>query len=121
MTAGNADDDLAFDRAAYPPSRVIRSSNKWRTLRNRFKAHCQRTGARCLSCTLRGDIENAVIDYTAAPTSPWAFEADHIQPVDERPDLAYEWSNLAPSHSRCNRQKGVRSYERQGEWTIPDW
>lgn len=114
-------DDLTPDRGAYPSPRYIRSTSKWRMLRNRFKLHCQRTGARCRWCELRGDAEHAEIDYSAPPNSPNAFEADHIQPVDERPDLAYAWANLAPSHSRCNRQKGVKSYERQGEWTVPDW
>ncbi len=115
------DDELTPDRVAYPTSQVIRSSSRWRTLRNRFKDHCQRVGARCHWCVLRGDSEMATIDYNAPANSPYAFEADHVQPVDTHPHLAYEWANLVPSHSRCNRQKGVKTYEQQGEWVKPDW
>ena len=73
----------------YPPPATIRSSHRWRQLRNRFRDHCQRTDARCWWCVLRGDTENAAFDYFAPAKSPHAFEADHIEPVDVRPDLAF--------------------------------
>lgn len=109
------------DLNAYPTARYIRSTSKWRQLRNRFRDHCRRSGQRCYWCCSRGDKEFAQIDYDAPANSPWAFEADHVEPVERRPDLAYAWENLVPSHSRCNRQKGVKSYEQQGDWVQPDW
>jgi 5-methylcytosine-specific restriction endonuclease McrA len=112
------DDELL---SHYPPPAAIRSSHRWRKLRDQFRDHCERTGARCWWCVLRGDIEHAAIDYNAPARSPWAFEADHVNPVDQRPDLAYAWANLAPSHMRCNRQKGTKSYATQGEWVKPPW
>lgn len=74
--------------SGYPPPAVIRSSHRRRRLRNRFRDHCQRINAPCRWCVLRGDLENSVIDYHAARFSPHSFEADHITPIDQRPDLA---------------------------------
>jgi len=48
-------------------------------------------------------------------------EADHIIAIDQRPDLALAWTNLQASHSRCNRQKGTKAPESQGEWVKPSW
>jgi hypothetical protein len=105
----------------YPPPNVIRSSHRWRVLRNHFRDHCMRINAPCRWCMLRGDIEHAAIDYQAPRFSPHAFEADHLEPIDSRPDLALAWQNLTPSHSRCNRQRGTKSCDSQGDWVVPDW
>jgi hypothetical protein len=56
-------------------------------------------------CVERGDYEGALIDYRAKPQSPNAFEADHKKSWVLFPHLRYEWNNLGPSHSRCNRQR----------------
>lgn len=50
---------------------------------------------------------------------PLAFEADHILTVRERPDLAFELSNLRPSHRRCNTARKGRPYSAAlvGEFT----
>ena len=66
----------------------------------------------------------SVIDY-AATRGPWMFEADHIQPVEQFPELVMDWNNLAASHRRCNRQKHTpdiaKDVEYQGGWVRPDW
>ena len=47
------------------------------------------------------------IDYFLPPSSgPDAYEPDHLIPVHMRPDLELDLSNIAPSHRRCNRQRG---------------
>lgn len=56
-------------------------------------------GARCWICGGR-------IDYAAKPQTPFAYEPDHVEPVERRPDLAYELSNIRPSHCKCNRSRG---------------
>lgn len=118
------DDVLTPDLSAYPSSRVIRSTSKFRSLRNRYKADCQRINAKCYWCCLRGDSEMAQIDYYAMANSSYSFELDHLNPIETHPDLAFEPSNWVPSHSRCNRSKGTKSIERieqQGTWVKPDW
>lgn len=45
------------------------------------------------------------IDYDAPPNEPQSFEADHIIPIKERPDLALDPANLQATHSICNRRK----------------
>lgn len=39
---------------------------------------------------------------------PLAFEADHILTVSERPELAFDLTNLRPSHRRCNTARKAR-------------
>jgi 5-methylcytosine-specific restriction endonuclease McrA len=39
---------------------------------------------------------------------PLAFEADHVLTVSTHPELAYELSNLRPSHRRCNTARRDR-------------
>ena len=95
------------------------SQHRWAALRTKFKDHCRRTNARCHWCIARGDYEHAAIDYITA-RSPWSFEADHLSPVSTRPDLAFEWANLAASHARCNRQKGTKDVVEQQVWVKPD-
>ena len=111
---------LNDDFSHYPPPATIRSSHAWRTLRNRFREHCRRINAPCAWCIARGDTELSVIDYRAPRFAPSGFEA-RIIAIDKRPDLALAWENLQPCHMRCNRQKGTKAAESQGEWVKPDW
>lgn len=47
------------------------------------------------------------IDYFVDPSStPESYEPDHVIPVHLRPDLELDLNNIAPSHRRCNRQRG---------------
>lgn len=109
----------------------------WERLQRRFKNECRMRNALCHLCVLRGDFESAVIDYTGKPLSPNAFEADHIKPRSQYPELRFVWNNLAPSHSRCNRQRrdmslveyaamfgidvGTKAVALQPDWVKPDW
>ena len=114
-----------------------RDDYHWDKLARQFKAHCRMRNMLCHLCVLRGDIEHAVIDYTAKPRTPNAFEADHIKTVHAAPEMRFVWNNLAASHSRCNRQRRDMTLEeyaamfgveidangiaRQPDWVVPDW
>lgn len=102
-----------------------RNTFQWRKLKRDFRDRCRRSNARCHLCVARGDLERAVIDYAAPPLSPWSFEPDHIQPVETHPHLALLETNLAPSHSRCNRQRRHELLRRVGarqvQWVKPNF
>lgn len=87
------------------------TGHKWRTLKERFRQDCRRSGQPCHLC-------RQPIDYAAAPQSPESFEADHLQPVAVRPDLAYVYSNLRPAHSKCNRARQTSPIK---DWVAPSW
>jgi hypothetical protein len=93
----------------------------WFDLRRRFKHHCRITGARCHLCIARGaSLEESLIDYVN-PRRPKSFEADHYWPAETHPHLFLSWNCLRASHQRCNRQRGSKPAEPQGEWCRPDW
>jgi putative drug exporter of the RND superfamily len=70
-------------------------------LKARFRADCRNRRAACWRC-------GQAIDYDAPPQAPTAFEADHYHPVATHPWLAYAYTNLRPSHSKCNRARGSK-------------
>lgn len=78
----------------------MRGHKTWRTLRNKYRADCAAADLTCWICSYP-------IDYSLAWPDRVAFEADHIVGVKSRPDLALERSNLAPSHTACNRSRGA--------------
>ncbi len=41
-----------------------------------------------------------------------SFDVEHLRPKCDFPDLAFDWSNLFPAHSRCN--------ERRKTWTAAE-
>lgn len=49
-----------------------------------------------------------LIPHDAKHPDPLAFEPDHLLPVITHPHLAYEISNLRPSHRRCNAARKDR-------------
>ena len=85
--------------------------HRWRTLKARFKQDSRNRRSPCHLC-------GQPIDYDAPPQHRDSFEADHIHPVRDRPDLAYVYGNLAPAHSRCNR---ARQTDRVKTWVQPSW
>jgi len=87
------------------------TGHRWRVVKDRFRSDCRRQQRACHIC-------KQAIDYDAAPQTPVAFEADHYLPVATRPDLAYTYSNLRPSHSRCNRARQTSTVQ---EWVAPTW
>jgi len=88
------------------------TGHKWRKLKTRFKNDCRNRRAQCW-------IGRHDIDYDAPPQSPNAFEADHYHPVTTHWHLAYVYSNLRPSCSKCNRARQAKKIE--GEWVQPAW
>lgn len=87
------------------------SGRPWRRLAARFKTICKARNEACWRC-------NLPIDYDAEPETSNAFEADHYWPRDTHPHLAYDITNLRPSHSSCNRS---RRNEQPGAWQTADW
>ena len=88
-----------------------RTSRQWKRVRAAAYARDSRAivrnpdgttevGARCWIC-------GEPIDYSAAPQSPYAWEPDHVKPVELFPELMFDVANLAPSHSKCNRARGI--------------
>ena len=59
----------------------------------------RRANAPCWLC-------NQQIDYRAAPMSPDAWEPDHVLPVIDHPELAFDPGNIRPAHASCNRSRG---------------
>lgn len=47
------------------------------------------------------------IDYSIpASSAPMSWEPDHLMPFSKAPELELDLNNIAPSHMRCNRQRG---------------
>lgn len=94
-------------------TRQDRGGHRWRQLRSRFKAQCAKRDDHCWIC-------DQPIDYDAPAHAPSSFEADHFKPVSTHPQLELIIGNLRPSHSSCNRSRGVK-VEVSGEWVAADW
>lgn len=86
---------------------------QWRVLAAKFRKRCEAEQACCWLC-------DNVIDYTAKPQTPNAFEADHLHPVSTHPHLAFVMSNLRPAHSSCNRRRG-NAPALTGTWIRATW
>lgn len=89
------------------------TGHRWRTLKARFKQDCRNRRAPCA-------LGHHPIDYDAVPQSPDSFEADHIKPVKTHPQLAYEYTNLRPACSKCNRARQAEP-DNQAAWVQPAW
>ena len=127
VTAGQRRKPLARNQSHMTPHQ-LRHQWIWRTTTVKFKAACKAQALPCHIC-------HQPIDYTLAPQRPHAFETDHRIPLIVRPDLAYAWANLAPSHSRCNRARQAKLASGQGMlnshnphmphtptgWAKPEW
>ena len=72
---------------------------RWKRVRMLAFKRDKAKGAACWVCGGR-------IDYDA-PMSSYrdAYEADHRKPRSKFPELAFELSNIEPSHVRCNRSR----------------
>lgn len=72
---------------------------RWQRVRMQAWRRDRAAGATCWVCGGR-------IDYDARPSShPDAWEPDHEKPRDKFPELAFELSNIRPSHMHCNRSR----------------
>lgn len=67
-------------------------------------------GGRCNDRLLEGELGD-MTDRHCAYCDQWlpgALEIDHFRPRHEAPQLAFDWGNLFPTCSGCNRSKGPR-------------
>jgi hypothetical protein len=92
----------------------VRHSGAWKQLRERFKMACAAEQLPCWQC-------RQPIDYHTATRTPHSFECDHVVPVSVDPALALVWSNLRPSHARCNQARRDDKPPAQDEWVQPNW
>jgi 5-methylcytosine-specific restriction endonuclease McrA len=73
-----------------------RSTNRWaelcRALRPILPPVCWICG---------GDI-----DRTLPAKNKWSWTLDHVVPLAQRPELAFDESNLRPAHMWCNAKRG---------------
>ena len=75
-------------------------SSRWKKVRRLAWDRDRKARAVCHICGER-------IDYTLMPSSaPLSWEPDHLVPVSKAPGLELDLNNVAPSHMRCNRQRG---------------
>ena len=77
------------------------TGHKWRQIYRNYHHQARQRNDPCWIC-------GKPIDWNAPPQTPAAFELDHAQPRSQRPDLAYETTNLRTAHSKCNRRRGNR-------------
>jgi hypothetical protein len=77
---------------------TVHRTYAWQVIRRQFRDACMHRALPCHICRLP-------IDYALPSQHPHAFEVDHARSVAEYPHLAYEWNNLRPSHSKCNRTR----------------
>ena len=63
----------------------------WEALRRRVY---QRDSATCADC-------GRLVEWSD-------YHCDHIQPLDQRPDLAFDEANLQVMHARCHRRKTAK-------------
>lgn len=89
------------------------SSSRWEKVRNQFMYECRAANRPCHIC-------KQPIDYSAAPQTADAFEADHYYPRSTHPHLTFDPSNLRAAHSSCNRARGnsaaAPQWNRAEEW-----
>ena len=90
----------AFEEAvAYMKERKHRSS-RWSYIRRLAWDRDRHNRSVCHICGER-------IDFSVQPsTVPLSWEPDHIVPVSVDPSRELDLNNIAPSHMRCNRQRG---------------
>lgn len=82
-------------------------SSRWKKVRRLAWDRDRRARSVCHICGER-------IDYTLTPSSaPLSWEPDHLIPVSKDPTRELDLNNVAPSHMRCNRQRGAGANDGQ--------
>lgn len=77
-----------------------KNTSRWQKVRRLAWDRDRKARAVCHICGER-------IDYSIpASSAPLAWEPDHIVPFSRAPELELDLNNIAPSHTRCNRQRG---------------
>ena len=74
------------------------------------------------SAPFRDDVKTALDEdfdgkcYLCEGIASDSFDVEHLRPKCDFPELAFDWSNLFPAHSRCNeRRKTWTAAEREPE------
>lgn len=75
-----------------------RGTRRWRELRERLYRRDRAANVPCWIC-------GQPIDYRAEAGTPDAWEPDHVQPVADHPELAFDPGNIRPAHCSCNRSR----------------
>lgn len=88
------------------------STTRWLKLRSQFRRDCELRQLPCGIC-------KQPIDYALQHPHPGSFQADHIQPVRDRPEIFYRLDNLQPAHKACNEARHADAIDRT--WTRPAW
>lgn len=81
-----------------------RQTRRWKRLREQLYKRDRAANAPCWIC-------GQDIDYRAPSGTPDAWEPDHMLPVSERPDLAFDPGNVRAAHCACNRSRGSKRGE----------
>jgi 5-methylcytosine-specific restriction endonuclease McrA len=87
-------------------------TTRWRRLRASFRRDCELRGRPCGIC-------RQAIDYTLQYPDAGSFQADHIKPVKDYPQLFYRLDNLQPAHRRCNEARHAKAIDTT--WVTPQW
>lgn len=79
---------------------MSKRSSRWPYIRKLAWDRDRKARAVCHICGER-------IDYSLKPSSaPLSWEPDHIIAWAKDPSRELDLANIAPSHMRCNRQRG---------------
>ncbi len=101
-------------RAKTGLTRAYKTSDyRWQKLARQYKEWCRPRKKQCWLC-------NTAINYELT-TGPWCFETDHYHPRVTHPHLMFVWSNLRPSHRRCNRARQAKVVDTEQDWVQPSW
>lgn len=95
-------------------SNAGRSGRRWRTLKDNLLVSSRSQQRPCILC-------GQPIDYSLTSDHPEAFSVEHIKAWSTHPELREDPSNLAPSHSRCNKSKGARQNVPELGATSREW
>lgn len=77
----------------------MRDTHEYNVAIKSHRKHCEEHQLPCWLCY-------APIDYTLKFPHPESFSTDHVQTVDEHPELAADILNMRPSHLVCNQMRG---------------
>ena len=88
------------------------STPRWRRLRATFRRDGELRRLPCGIC-------RRPIDYRLQHPDDGSFQADHIKPARDFPELFWRRDNLSPAHKACN--EGRHADPLDTSWVQPTW